>query len=221
MKFKSLLLTLCLTVSSFSYSYTAFSVMTGEKTIVVNPFLAFDGTGAVINDLFVSYGITNNIDIWSNVTLTKTADYTDFDFSTMVRYDIGNSNIVAVRVSQWYVTPQYHFTIENDRFGFQANVAGQISFDYYKEPAIYTILCPLVKFLNFDAFVEVNPGYYMHDGDFANMSVRSEGFDLDIVPGIGITLGQSSFSISCPIYNVISDATPTFGMWWTCPIGGK
>lgn len=221
MKLKVLLLTLCLTVSSFSYSYTAFSVMTGEKTLALNPFLFFDGTGMVGNDLFVSYGITDNVDIWSNVTLLKSSEGTDFDFSTMLRYDIGKSNIVALRVSQWYITPQYHFAIENDRFGFQANVAGQITFDNYKDPAIYAVLCPLVKFLNFDVFVEVNPIYCMQEGDFANLSVRPEGFELDIVPGFGVALGQSLFSISCPIYNVIDDATPTFGMWWCCPVGSK
>lgn len=226
MKFKSLILAVCLSVSSaFSYSYTAFPLLTGEKTLVLNPFLYFDGTGAVGNDIFLSYGLTSKMDIWSQVSMFKTKEGTSVDFSTMLRYDLGKTNILAVRASQWYVAPQYHFSIENDKAGFQANVAAQIAFDYYKDPAFYAVLCPLVKLFKgkMDVFAEINLGYYQFQGENApiNLWVRSEGFGLDIVPGVGLSIGSTLVSIACPIYNITTDATPTFGMWWYCPIVSK
>jgi hypothetical protein len=224
MKLKGLVLAVCLYASSsFSYSYTAYPFMTGENTLALNPFLYFDGTGAVGHDIFLEYGILANLDIWSQISMVCTKDGTSTDFSAMLRYDLGKSNIIALRASQWYVAPQYHLVIENDKMGFQANVAAQFAFEYYKEPAIYAILCPLVKIFNkkADIFLEVNPGYYMKDGDFANCAVRYKGFGLDITPGFGLSLGKTLVSVGCPIYNVSTNATPTFGMWWWCPITSK
>lgn len=224
MKLKVMLLAICLySMSAFSYSYTALSMMTGKNTFALNPFLYFDGTGAAGEDIFLAYGMTEKSDIWSHISLLKTAEGTFVDFSGMVRYDLGKNNIVALRASQWYVAPQYHFIYENDRFGFQANVVAQIAFDYYRDPAVFAILCPLVKLFDgkMDLFVEFNPGYYQYEGDFANLAIRSEGFEFDVVPGIGIPIGNTLVSLSCPIYNVLTNATPTFGMWWWCPITVK
>lgn len=219
---KSLLL-ICLSVSTiFSYSYTAIGSMAGDKTFVLNPYLYFDGSGAVGEDIYLVYGMTANTDIWSHISMVKTATGTTVDFSAMVRYDLGKNNIVVLRGSQWYVSPQYHFLWENNRFGFQANAAVQVAYDYYKEPAIYAVLSPIVKlFKGIDVFIEFNPGYYMHDGDYANSSVREKGFEFDLTGGIGFPIGRTSFSLSCPIYNVRTNPTPTFGMWWWCPITGK
>lgn len=220
---KMLIAILFCSYSVFSYSYTAVGTIAGDKTFVLNPFLYFDGTGAVGEDIFLVYGMTVNTDIWSHVSLVKTPENTFIDFSAMVRYDLGKNNILALRGSQWYVAPQYHFLWENNSFGFQANVVAQIAFDYYKEPAFYAILSPIFKVLNtgIDIFVEFNPGYYMHDGDFANQSIRPKGFEFDITGGIGFPIGKTLFSLSCPIYNIRTNATPTFGMWWWCPITGK
>jgi len=228
MKLKGLILAVCIYSSSiFSYSYTAFPIMTPENTLALNPFIYFDGTGAAGQDVFLSYGILANLDIWSQVsTVTIPELGTVADFSAMVRYDLGKSNILALRVNQWYIAPQYHFAIENDCLGFQANVAAQIALEYYKDPAFYAILCPLVKIFGgkMDIFAEINPGYYQFQGTDRSINLmpnRPEGFGLDIVPGIGISLGKTLVSIACPIYNVTNDATPTFGMWWWCPITSK
>lgn len=224
MKFKSIILAVCLYATSlFSYSYTCFSISTGEETLALNPYLYADGKGAVGNDLFLAYGITNRLDIWSHVSLFNSDGSNVTDFSTMLRFDIGKSNIIAVRVSPWYVSPQYHFSWENDVWGFQANIAAQVAYDYTEDPAVYGIFCPHIKFFqgNFDFFVEVSPGYYQFEGDFANCAVRKEGFDLDITPGIGFGIMETLFSIACPIYNVTTDAAPTFGMWWCFPICRK
>jgi hypothetical protein len=225
MKLKGLILAVCIYASSiFSYSYTAFPIMTPENTLALNPFIYFNGTGAAGQDVFLSYGILANLDIWSQVsTVIDTMSVFYADFSAMVRYDLGKSNILALRVNQKWITPQYHMAIENDKVGFQGNLAAQISYDTYKDPAFYAVLCPLVKLFGgkMDIFAEVNPGYYMTNGDFANLWERPEGFGLDIVPGVGVSLGKTLISIACPIYDVTNNATPTFGMWWWCPITTK
>lgn len=214
---------ICFSITVFSYSYTAIGPMAGDKTFVLNPFLYFDGTGVVGEDIYLVAGLKSNIDIWSHVSMVKNNEGTSVDFSAMIRYDLGKNNILALRASQWYVAPQYHFLIENNRFGFQTNVSAQISFDYYKEPAFYAVLSPLVKILDtgIDIFLEFNPGYYMHDGDYANCSIREKGFEFDLVPGIGFPIGKTTFSLSCPIYNIRTNPTPTFGMWWWFPLTGK
>jgi hypothetical protein len=50
---------------------------------------------------------------------------------------------------------------------------------------------------------------------------RLKGFGIDVVPGIGLTIGNTLFSISVPIYNVNHKATPTFGAWVYYSIKGK
>lgn len=209
--------------SIFSYSYTCFPISTGEETFVLNPYFYTDGKGSVGNELFLAYGITDKLDIWSDISLFYSDGITISDFSTMIRFDIWKSNIIAVRISPWYVSPQYHFSWENKVCGFQANIAAQFAYDYYKNPAIYGIFCPHIKFFEglFDLFVEISPGYYMEDQDFANLAIRKEGFGMDIAPGIGFGIKETLFSIACPIYNVTTDATPTFGMWWCFPISKK
>lgn len=64
-------------------------------------------------------------------------------------------------------------------------------------------------------FCEVNPGYYLQDGGFANTTSRDEGFGLDMVPGIGFRIGFSFFSIACPIFDITNDPKATFGAWWS------
>ena len=221
MKFKILTLAAFLFASSvFSYSYNAFSISTGEKTLILNPYFAADGLGGYANELFLAYGVTDKIDIWSDINMYPSNGMISVDFSTMVRYDIGKSNIIACRFGPKYVSPQYHLTLENDAFAFQANIVAQVSYDHYKDPAFYGILCPVVKLFggNMDIFCEVNPGYYMFNLDIANLWPRPEGFGLDIVPGIGFAIKDALFSVSCPIYDVTNDASPTFGMWWALPI---
>lgn len=129
MKLKALIIAVFLYASSiFSYSYTAFSISTGDQTFVLNPYFFADGANGYGSELFLAYGINSKIDIWSDVSFFQTEGITFTDFSSMVRYDLGKSNILAVRVSPWYVSPQYHLTIENEVFAFQANVAAQFAY---------------------------------------------------------------------------------------------
>lgn len=196
--------------------------MTGESTLAINPFLYMDNDGNVGQDFFIAYGVTNRFDIWSDINVIP--ELSLVDMSVMVRFDLtGKNTILAVRANGVCVTPQFHYIWENDRVVLQGNLAGQINYDYLNKPAIYAILSPAIKLADglFDVFCEVNPGYYLQEGDFANLAVRSKGFDLDVVPGIGFSAGKSLFSVSCPIYNIATNPTPTFGAWWFFSITSK
>lgn len=209
------LITAVLFSTAFSYSYSAFSLMTGTNTVAVNPFVYVDNDGLFGLNSFMAYGLSDRADIFFDVNFIPELQATDA--SMMLRFDLtGKNTILALRANGTYFSPQFHYIWENERIALQANVAGQFNYDFMDKPALYGIFSPAVKFIGglVDVFCEINPGYYMLDGDFANLTYRSEGFELDIVPGIGFAVGSTLFSIACPIYNVADEPKPTFGAWW-------
>jgi len=209
---KAFFIVLMSVMMTYGYSYTAFSYITPEKALSVNPYFYADCKGFVGTSIFLGYGMTDKSDIYTQMSLFNDGSNS---FSAMVRYNIKNSNIAAVAVSPLWIAPQYHFIWENDRIALQANATIQCSFDYIKKPAAYAVLSPVVKIIKgIDAFVEVNPGYYMQDGDFANLWYRSKGFGLDLTGGLGFSLGSVIFSVACPVYDVTNDPTPTLGLWF-------
>jgi len=97
---------LCLCFNVFAYSYSAFGGMTGKNILGIPPFFySFFIDRVMYNggDLFLMYGITDKIDINVDVNyFTATADIFSAENKTlgwflMPRYDIGNSNIVALK----------------------------------------------------------------------------------------------------------------------------
>ena len=209
---KFLLAVLLACTLTHGYSYTALAYLTPEKTIAVNPFFYADLQGFVGSSLLLSYGMTEKTDIWMSMGMGNDGSTS---FSVTARYDLGNTNIIALMASPYNVIPQYNFAWENDRVCLQANAAIQLSFDYMDKPALYAILSPVLKLgKGFDVFVEANPGYYMQDGDFANLWFRPEGFGLDLVGGIGFSVGDCIFSVACPVYDVTNTPTPTLGFWF-------
>ena len=201
------------------YSYSALAYLTPEKSLAMNPFFYADLQGFVGSSLFAGYGMTEKSDIWMTMSLFN--DGSNF-FSAMSRYGLNGSNILAVAASPVWVSPQYHFIWENGRVALQSNVAVQISYDYMDKPAFFAVLSPVLKlFKGIDVFVEANPGYYMQEGDFANLWYRPEGFGLDLVGGAGFSVGQCIFSVACPVYDVTNAPTPTVGFWFYYTIGGK
>jgi len=194
------------------YSYTAYSFMTPDKTFMVNPFIYADLQGFVGSSIIMGYGMNGKSDIWFTMSMGNDGST---DFSSTVRYDFGNNNILALLAGPWCMSPQYHIIWENDRVALQANVAVQFSYDYMDKPAMFAVLSPVLKlFKSIDVFVEANPGYYMQDGDFANLWYRPEGFGLDLVGGFGFSVGSVIFSVACPVYDVNHDPVPTAGLWF-------
>ena len=190
-----------ISTSVLSYSYSAFSLMTGDNTLAINPYIFADGSGGVGTELFLAYGISDKADIWLSYYSDNTSEN---DFSIMARYDIKNANIIALKTSPSSASLQYHMIKENNKFAFQANAVVSFNYANMTKPDITTVLAPVVKIgsTGFDLFCEVNPAFY-----------AVEDFGLDIVPGIGITIADVLVTFAAPIYDVTKNATPTFGAW--------
>lgn len=213
--FASMLAIAVICTSVFSYSYNAFGPLAGNGNFAVNPFIYADGTGFAGTDLFLQMGLTDNIDF---ITQMSVNNLDGTDFSVMARHKAGDNSALALRLAPSYVTPQAHTYHEGDVIGLQTNVVAQFSYDYMDKPAFWAVISPLVKFFDgkVDVFCEVNPVITTAEaGDFANLWVREKGFDLDVVPGIGLAIGDNTLvSFACPIYNLTGDATPTLGAWF-------
>ena len=222
---------ICFSFSAFSYSYSAFPNMSGQGNLIINPYLYADGKGNVGNDIAIAYGLTEKLDVWSILSIGNTDSTSTTTFKTMLRYDLGNNDILACLIGNNYVSPQFHLVLENKIAGFQANVATKLDFKSVGTPSTYAIIAPLFKVfggafdllfnnLYVDVFCEANPGYYK-DGDNANNWTRAKGFGLDVVPGIGLGFQNSLVSIAVPVYDVNHKTTPTVAVWWEYIISTK
>jgi hypothetical protein len=212
------LVVLCLSTQAFSYSYSILPPITGKGNLTVNPVFFADQVNSGGMELFAYYGLTDQLDINFSLLTYNGAS----NFATMLRYDFGGSKILGLRANTSWISPQVNYSVESSWGFLQTTAAVQWTYDYYKEPAFYALFCPGLNFFKvMDVYCEVNPGYYMHDGDFANLSPRVKGFDLDIVPGIGFVIGDALFSIGVPIYCVVTGAVPTVGAWFAYTIAAK
>lgn len=200
--------------SLFAYSYTAYPITTGEKALSINPFIYCDTKGFIGTDLNIAYGLTPKLDIWNTVSLNNATPTT---WSAMVRYDLEQGKIVALKVSDASVSPQIHLTFENDKFVFQGNAGAQFSYDNMAKPAAFLVLSPIVKLgtTGMDIFVDICPTYCMEANE------KGEKMFLNVAPGFGFAVGSSLFSVAAPLTNVTGDFAPTFGMWWQFVITGK
>jgi len=140
----------------------------------------------------------------------------------MLRYSLGSLLNAGIRGNASWATPQLNFNWENKSFIFQSCLASQFTYDYSDKPAVYGVFCPGYKFSdNFNICCDINPGYYLQEGDFANLWVRSKGFGLDIAPSIGLGVEQAIFSIALSIYDVTGESAVTFGAWIYYSIKGR
>jgi hypothetical protein len=187
--------------SSYPYSYSAFSLMTGDNTFAVNPYVFADGTGYVGSELYLAYGLSDKADIFFSY-YTDNRSYNDF--SVMARYDFKNSNIAALSASPSSASIQYHTIKENDRFAIQGNISLSFNYSDMKRPDITTVIAPVIKLgsTGVDFFCEVNPALY-----------STNTFALDLVPGVGFTISDALFTIAAPIQNISNKASITFGAW--------
>lgn len=213
--FKKFLLVFCFcTPALFAYSYTCLSPVAEKNAFAVNPVIFADDTNSGGMETFLYYGLTDNSDICSSFLTVN--GYTDF--SVMYRHTLGNKFTVGLKGKTFLVNPMLDFMWEDDLFIFQSSIAAQLTYDYMDAPAIYGILCPGIKLYKISEQLniccDVNPGYYLHDGDFANLAVRSKGFALDVAPSIGFEVGNCLFNVAVPIYNVTQDMAVTFGAWF-------
>ena len=211
-----LALVLALCSSAFSYSYSAFAFSSGKQTLAIVPYLyAWNSDGVWGGgDICASYGLTDKTDVFLDVNYLYGAGAGTPGWFGMLRYDFGNTKIVALKANNISVSPQFHYLVENDKWAFQSNVDLQIDYKTPNDPSFYAVLCPLFKFTSrLDIFCELNPSYTMLDQDVVGGWVRPKGFGLDVVPGIGFKIDPLLFSVAVPVYDVTHKATPSFGMW--------
>lgn len=207
--------------AAFSYSYNAFSLMTGKSTFAINPYSSVSCQGIFNQKLHLAYGITDRIDLWLNSEITPQEP--SGDVSIMLRADVsGKGTIAALRANNRYISPQFHHIWENHRLILQTNLISKFKYDDLKNPSVYGVVSPGIKLLNglFDVFCEVNPGYYAQNKEINNYQ-RNAGFGLDLVPGVGFFLGKSLFSVGVPIYDVTNAPKASFGAWWFYTITRK
>jgi hypothetical protein len=207
---KALLIAVFSVASVLAYSYTCFPPLANEGEIAINPVLFMDDNNSGGMETFFYYGLTDKFDISTSIlTVGGTSD-----FSAMLRYGLCNDYKIGIKANASLAIPQLSFDWEDDLFIFQSMVATQFVYDYSNKPAIYGSFCPGYKISDIiNICVDLNPGYYLQDGDFANYAVREKGFGFDIAPSLGFAVGDCLFSIALPIYNVQKDAQVTFGAW--------
>lgn len=228
---------LLLAGSASSYTYSAYTTMTGAKTFALNPFLYMEDfsdrttSGA---DLVIACGILDNLDVYANLAgfygLDAIPDADPYYSSwIMPRFDFGGNNIAALQMgitrdadgkAQFYIGPQYHFYWENDLFALEAN-----AMFYTKNnpttanPWAGATVGPVWKAIPDILFpyVEINPGY-----DFGDDSTDGT-FDLAVAPGICIAIPHTphQFSISFPISGMVAgEATAGIAAWFWFGFGG-
>jgi hypothetical protein len=223
--------------SASAYTYSAYTSMTGAKTLALNPFLYledFSDRAASGADLVIAYGIRDNLDIYANLAgfygLNDIPDANPYYSSwIMPRIDFGKNNIAALQLgitlddegtAQFYAGPQYHFCWENDVFALEANAM------FYSKnnpttanPWAGAIVGPVWKAVPEILFpyIEINPGY-----DFGDDSADGT-FDLTVAPGICIAIPNTShqFSISFPVSGLAAgEASVGFAGWCWISFGG-
>lgn len=67
-----------------------------------------------------------------------------------------------------------------------------------------------------------NKFQYLHNSKLIAENILELDFKInDIAYVLEDNTGKTTFSLSCPIYNIRTNPTPTFGMWWWFPLTGK
>lgn len=187
--------------------------MTEKGALAINPLVFADDKNSGGMETFLYYGLTDKADLSTSILTVNGLS----SFSVMYRHAMGDMLNAGIRANTSWMVPQLNFNWEDDLFIFQSSVASQFTYDYMDAPAVYAVVCPGVKIYKISEQLnlccDVNPGYYLKDGDFANCAVRAKGFALDIAPSVGFEIGDCLFSVSVPVYNVTQEASITFGAW--------
>jgi len=107
---KSLLVIAFCVASVFPYSYTIFAPMTNAGSFAVNPVVYVDNRNSGGTEIFLYYGLIDKLDFCSSISETNGFS----SFSTMLRYDLGGSKILGVRVNPSWISPHFNINLEND-----------------------------------------------------------------------------------------------------------
>ncbi|MBL8025198.1 MAG: hypothetical protein JNL74_02235 [Fibrobacteres bacterium] len=206
------------------YSYMAWTSMTGEKTVAVNPFFygsPLNSEFGLSTDLVAGYGFTPKLDLFANfASLSVVGDPGSYSGSwIMPRYDFGNSAIGALFIGMaknvddelsLYGGPQFHFFRENDNWALELNLSAMFYAEKNSDPLAGGTVAPVYKLVKQQLylFAEFNPAYSFGDGG---------GFDFNIAPGLWLGIPETAhqFSLSIPLSG-IKDGSVSAGinLWY-------
>ncbi len=208
-RFSSIFLIVALFCSTaFSYSYSAYGIMTGKKTLALNPYVyAYDAEGLTLGaDFLAAYGITNKIDVLANFgSMTFVPSYSYDSWYGMVRYDLKNNNIIALQGNADLLSLQYHTCKENHKAALQINLGVDFAFEMPKEPTFWAVVSPVKKIgsTGIDVYCDLLPSYKVN-GDFS----------LQVIPGVGFAIKEHLFSLGVSLGDVTTEVSPSVGLWW-------
>lgn len=194
-----------------SYAYNPSTAIWPEGVLAVTPYLYSPSLDPYTlgMDLEGAYGISKQADLTVDFVDLTLAPQFCYNFSwVMFRYDFGENNIGALEVSQYFISPQYHFFQENDLFAFEANILAQFGYTNFNEGAMYgAYIAPVYKLIENTLYVylEFDPFYTV-----------GSGFTLAVLPGIWVGLGDAGqFSLAATLSDITGTVTPGVALWYT------
>ncbi|MFH0920656.1 MAG: hypothetical protein V1913_09860 [Fibrobacterota bacterium] len=223
MKRFSTAIALCLLSVSlaFGYCFTAWTTMTGAKTLAANPFFYLEplGSGMDLNaDIVGGYGFTDNMDLFVNLaSLNLKSDPGAYGGSwLMPRYQIKENHILALQlgadanVEYFDIIPQYHYVMDRETWTLEVNALASFNTFDMGTPTFSACLAPVYKLSQdrFYPFLEVNPSYALGDNG---------GFDFNVAPGfwVGVPETPHQFAVSVPLYGIKdSDISAGIYVWY-------
>ncbi|OGJ86974.1 MAG: hypothetical protein A2268_07115 [Candidatus Raymondbacteria bacterium RifOxyA12_full_50_37] len=208
------ILLVALPAATNAYSFTAWTSMTGKKTLAINPFLykPLSPTDNLSMDLVAAYGLSENKDIFVNFASMYLHPGTYASSWIMPRYNFGNNRTIALLVgsdgNNIFGGPQFHFLKESERFAVEVNVNGTMN-SVFDAGLVSAVIAPVYKILPnvLHPYIEVDPSM-----DFTG------SFALALVPGcwIGIPSTRHQASIAVPLTNMAGNGDICVGitLWY-------
>lgn len=199
---------------AFSYSYTAYGLMTGDNTLAVSPYFYGNNSGSFGSRLNLAYGVSDDFDIWISYAQDNDGFYGESNFSAMARYNLGCSFIIAAEANPENASIQNHFIWENYWFAIQSNLSVVLDYKKFRDFSVHGVVSPVFKLgiTGLDIYCEVSPGYYSSQS-VINSYPRTKGFGLDLTVGLGVTIKDVLLSIAMPVYDITNDPKPSLGAW--------
>jgi len=210
---------------SSAYTYSAWTSMTGAKTVAINPFVqtSFDEIDQVSTDLVAGYGFTDQFDLYVNIaTLSPIKEFSYAGSWVMPRYALSENKIIALQLGtdkeNLTLSPQFHAFRDNGPFVLEFNAGLSTNSSDFAAGSLFATFGLVYKLSEeiMYPFIEVNPSY-QYGGE--------EGvFDFTVDPGVwyGLKGTPHQIALSLPFSGIKDNAVSVglhFWYWWS--FGGK
>lgn len=219
---KIYLLLIAMVSLSFCYTYTAWTTMTGNRTLAIAPTIWGGGIsdfGSSTLDINTAFGIGERFD--AIVNLSKISPLNDFSWGgveVMPRFALNESNVLALKIGtdfdNWSFSPQYHLNKEFSKVVLELNAALDLSASDFSEGTVWASFGIVYKSIpdQFYPFLEFNPA--------KSYGTAATAITFSIDPGFwfGIKETPHNWAISFPISG-IKEKDISVGLnawyWWS------